>query len=65
MQTFFGIFIEAQPGTTQIYSKKMRARKFDIIFTHKIFVRTQIGADWHSRVAQKKHYATKHGRVPG
>lgn len=49
IQTFYGIFIEVQLGTVQIYSKKNAGSIFDIIFTHKIFVRAQIGADWHSR----------------
>lgn len=48
IQTFYGIFIEVQLGTVQIYSKKCG---LDIRhnFHPQIFVRAQIGADWHSR----------------
>ncbi len=64
--TYFSTFIEAQPVTIQKYSRKCRLKNRNN-FHHKIFVRAQIGADWHSRdgCAKEKHYATKHGRVPG
>lgn len=66
IQTFYGIFIEVQLGTVQIYSKKC-GLEIRHNFHPQIFVRAQIGADWHSRdgCAKEKHYATKHGRVPG